>query len=145
MHCKISDIKKFANILFDIILQIAGDKLKVKLKNSVSSWYPDWLPKEYNDTEYIKNYLEKIPWKNKKYFGEFFVSDIKKFLNVFLDYPSKYGYQDIELFAINSSYVFVISIHATFWIIHENEEKLKTIAKIADKENVTVMPYKYLD
>ncbi len=143
LECPISDIEKYSDILTNVISKFAGNSFHVKLQYEEFSWYPDWLYKEYKETEYLKKYLETVKLKNN-FEGEFEISNIKEFLINFLDYPSKYRYQDIEIFSVESDFAFVISGHGTFWFVHENEGVLKEIGKLLDNEGVTVMPLKYL-
>lgn len=144
LECTISDKEKFADILNFVIKKYIGENFLASLKNPKFSWYPKWLENEYSGVANIKEYLENINWKKRKYFGEFLVKDIKKFLIIFLDYPSKYRYQDIELYSIDSNYVLVVSNHGNFWIITDDKKNLSKIAKILDRKGATVFPLKFL-
>ena len=139
LDCRISDKNKFVTILVHLIHQFIGKCFIVRLENDNVSWLPKWLVKKHNDYYEIKNYLDNITWKNKKYFGNFEINDIETFLLYFIEYPSKYEYQDIELYSIDSDYVLIISSHGNFWIINKDKKSLQEITKYADGEGATVV------
>jgi len=145
LDCKISDKHKFVEILIKYIVKYLGNEFRVYLKDDKYSWLPDWLTNEFNDYNEIKNYLDKIKWIEKKYFGGFEINNIHEFLKTFIDYPLKYEYQDIELFSIRKDYVLVLSNHGIVWFITDSETDLKAIAKLLDKDGATVFPSRFLD
>ena len=144
LECEIEDRDLFVNILTDEINAVIGNKFIVKLENSKFSWFPDWLINEYTNIDYIKNYLDSINWKQNSYIGDFEIDNIKEFLNVFIDYPQKFKYQDIELYSKITDFLCVISRHGTFWFVAKNIVELRKIAKRLDDKDVLVFPRKYL-
>lgn len=144
-NCKIANSNKFVDILCQVILLFVGDRFRVSLKNKKFSWLPNWIKNKKLDLLNISSYLDKITWKKDKYFGSFKIDDIKTFLSIFIEYPFKYQYQDIELFSLNSDFVMVISYHANFWFIAREKDILKKIAMFLENNGATVFPVEYLE
>jgi hypothetical protein len=134
----ITDIKSFSTILSKVAEKHIGKKFKVRLKNINYSFLPDFLL-ENDDALSIKNFLNNIPWNQRKYFGEFNIDNLQGFLQVFTNYPLNYGYQDIILFSLEKDFVIQISHHGDFWLTSSSKDLLEMIGKELENEGATVI------
>ena len=134
----ITDIKLFSKILSRIIEENIGKKFKVRLMNINYSFLPDFLL-ENDNTSLIKDFLNKISWNRKKYFGKFHINNLQEFLKIFTNYPLNYGYQDIILFSLEKDFVIQISHHGDFWLTSSSKNLLEMIGKELDKKRATVI------
>lgn len=137
----IPDKKLNAKILSEILEKNIGKEFTVHLENKKYAWNPDCLSSNIDWCE-IKEYLSKCEYLQKsgnEYFGEIQVKNIYTFLSIFLDYPQKLQYQDIELYSINSNLVMNISSHGTFWLISNDKFLINKLFSILCKENFVII------
>lgn len=139
MENQITDISFFSKLFSQVADKYIGNEYKVRLIDTKYSFLPKFIPQENPDILLIKNYLNKIVWKHKKYFGEFIIENILEFFEIFLNYPVKYNYQDILLFPIEKDYVIQISHHGAIWLSSSSKDSLKVIGNELDKEGATVI------
>lgn len=135
----ITDIKLFSKIFSEIIEKNIGNKFEVRLIDTNYSFLPKFFPKENPDVIIIKNYLNKISWKNKKFFGAFIIINILDFFEVFINYSLNYSYQDILLFSVEKDFVIQISHHGDIWLSSTSKSLLKHIGDKLDKKGATVI------
>ena len=129
-----------SKILSEILKKYIGNKFFACLENPNYSWNPKTF-KNVSFLNEVNDYFEKNNFikKNEELYGELEIHDLFSFLSVFLDYPQKLSYQDIELFSIVSDLAFNISNHGTFWIITDDNDIKRNIYNSLNKTNLVVL------
>jgi len=139
MENPITDISTFSKKFSQVAEKYIGIEYKVRLINPKHSFIPKFFPQKSPDVLLMKNYLNKAVWNNKKFFGVFKINNILEFLEIFLNYPLNYSYQDIILFPIENDYVIQISHHGEIWLSSPSRDLLKVIGNEMDKQGATVI------
>lgn len=114
----IIDKAEFADIINTVISKYVKGEFIARLEYSRFSWLPSHIEEELQD-ESIREYLDRFEWR-KKYFGKINIPDLKEFINLFLDYPNKFSYQDILVFAKKCDLLIVFSNHGTIWFLSKD-------------------------
>lgn len=122
---KDSNSKKISSIISDKV----GSKFIAKLENPSFPWNPFFF-KFHFSFKGVKKYLaqsDSLKKKKGKFYGDIQINDLFTFLSVFLDYPQKLRYHDIEIYSTTSNFALNISSHGTLWMISDNKSILEDI------------------
>ena len=111
----------------------------IRLRDTKLTWQPKFLKNRRID--FIRNsYLEKQNWEKRKYSGNFITRNIRQFLELFINFPFEYSYQDILILNKNINLLIVLSYHGTIWIVSEDKEYLKNISYLFEIIGAVVVP-----
>lgn len=135
----IVDVELFSKTLSRTVNKCIGETFKVRLVDHKYSFLPNFFPRSNPDVILMKNYLDKISWQKKKYYGEFKIDNLQEFLIVFINYPLNHNYQDILLLPIEKDVVIQISHHGDIWITSTSKNLLKQIGDKLDKAGATII------
>ncbi|MCU7493672.1 MAG: hypothetical protein HF300_07360 [Ignavibacteria bacterium] len=122
----ITDKKSFSEFIYSVVSKYVKGEFVARLESTRAPWLPSFIEEELEDDS-IRKYLDRFEWR-KKYFGKISISDLKEFMDLFLDYPSKFSYQDILVFAKKCDLVIVFTHHGTIWFISKDINLLNNIA-----------------
>lgn len=135
----ILDATLFAKVFSKTVEKFIGNTFKVRLIDIKYSFLPKFFPRKNPDVILMKNYLDKISWQKKKYFGGFKIFNLQEFLMVFINYSLNYNYQDILLFSLQKEAVIQISHHGDIWITSSTKDLLEQVGDKLDKEGATII------
>ncbi|MGE5400336.1 MAG: hypothetical protein ACM3S2_08020 [Ignavibacteriales bacterium] len=120
-----TDKNSFSEFINTVISKYVKGEFVARLEYSRFSWLPSFIEEELEDDS-IRKYLERFEWK-KKYVGKIKIPDLKEFMGLFLDYPNKFSYQDILVFAKKCDLLIVFSYHGTIWFLSKDLDLLNKI------------------
>lgn len=122
----ITDKKSFSEFIYSVVSKYVKGEFVARLERTKFSWLPSFIEEELEDNS-IRKYLDRFEWK-KKYFGKINIPDLKEFMDHFLDYPGKFSYQDILVFAKKCDLVIVFSHRGIIWFVCKDIKLLNNIA-----------------
>jgi hypothetical protein len=139
MENPITDISSFSKMFSQVADKYIGNEYKVRLIDTKCSFIPKVFPQKSPDVLKMKIYLNKAAWNKKKFFGVFKINNLLEFLEIFLNYPLNYSYQDIILFPMEKDCVIHISHHGEIWLSSTSKDLLNVIGNEMDKQGATVI------